>query len=681
MASTRNPGIYRPENTTTSLSLFPLVNHQNFPSLESGPLKWNSTLVIKRGESVSVHPKYLVSHNEPQSLQQVSPLTYVTTIDLQEFDGPSRPQVIEKLRKACKDDGFFEVMIFDFIARVIIIPSLLTKMICLKVVNHGVSEALMDDMMRVADEFFQIPTENKAQLFSNDYHKRTRVLLASKLARTMYCIGETIFHDDVSGLEIMKDGTWFDVPSLHGAFFVNVGEKRWGVPEYKSLVHRAVTNSKKKKKKRLSKPTFYGPSLDAVIKPTSSVVMSTNVHGPLYEIKLVESSRTEMKLLILDKRYIGEDEDKVEEVGEVEVEAVIVVTKDSPNPSLMEAIHRHFYNHGSHALPPIKTQNHYSYPPPSPSSNSSFPILTIAILGIMATAFLLVSYYIFVIKCCLNWQRIDLLRRFSLSQTRRHEDPLMVYAPARENRGLDESIIRAIPILQFKRGGEDEDRRSSYECAVCLNEFQEEEKLRVLPNCTHAFHIDCIDIWLQNNANCPLCRSSISSTARFPNDLIVAPRSSPQDLQPFNENLIAGDEDYVVIELREESGGDRQRERGNSGEISVPSISLSPRKLDQRLGNKKLRKFHHVSSMGDECIDVRAKDDQFSIQPIRRSFSMDSSADPQLYLSVQEIIQQNMHFNEVSTSEGCSSRVRRSFFSFGHGRGARNAVLPIQFDP
>ncbi|CBI23610.3 unnamed protein product, partial [Vitis vinifera] len=155
--------------------------------------------------------------------------------------------------------------------------------------------------------------------------------------------------------------------------------------------------------------------------------------------------------------------------------------------------------------------------------------------------------------------------------------------------------------------------RSHCECAVCLNEFQEEEKLRIIPNCSHIFHIDCIDVWLQSNANCPLCRTSISTTPRI-----------------------------------------------------VP---------------KKARKFHHVASMGDECIDTRGKDDQFSIQPIRRSFSMDSSNDRQLYLAIQEILQQNRPVSDFSPSEGCSSRFRRSFFSFGHGRGSRSAVLPIPMDP
>ncbi|KAB2619870.1 RING-H2 finger protein ATL16-like [Pyrus ussuriensis x Pyrus communis] len=348
--------------------------------------------------------------------------------------------------------------------------------------------------------------------------------------------------------------------------------------------------------------------------------------------------------------------------------------------------------HVSQALPPSTTPGSSIFGTPIHHSDTSFPIIAVAGIGIVATAFLLVSYYIFVIKCCLNWHRVDILRRFSLSRNRRDEDQLMVYSPRVETRGLDEAVIRSIPLLQFKKDGNyiGLGEGSFCECAVCLNEFQEDEKLRIIPNCSHVFHIDCIDVWLQSNANCPLCRTSISTTPRFPFDRTVAPSSSPQDPSPYAGSLSGGDEDYVVIELSNDNTMDQamlgRQGRSNSGELSlsVRSISPSPRKLEHRVLPKKFeRKFHNmITSMGDECIDIRGKDDQFSIQPIRRSFSMDSSADRQLYLAVQAAMQQQRQISEVSLSEGCSSgRVRRSFFSFGNGRGSRNAILPVYLEP
>ncbi|KAL2496264.1 RING-H2 finger protein ATL16 [Forsythia ovata] len=200
----------------------------------------------------------------------------------------------------------------------------------------------------------------------------------------------------------------------------------------------------------------------------------------------------------------------------------------------MDLARQKFYSHESDALSPIRSPPTSIFGSSLHHSHTGFPIIAVAIIGILATAFLLVSYYIFVIKCCLNWHRIDLLARFSFSRRRPVEDHLIVYSPAAENRGLDEAAIRSIPTFHYKKGTDKQElaEKGSSECAVCLNEFQEDEKLRGIPDCGHVFHIDCIDVWLQNNANCPLCRTSISATRpniRFPLDQILSSTTSPQD--------------------------------------------------------------------------------------------------------------------------------------------------------
>ncbi|CAI0559035.1 unnamed protein product [Linum tenue] len=357
-------------------------------------------------------------------------------------------------------------------------------------------------------------------------------------------------------------------------------------------------------------------------------------------------------------------------------------------------------------------------PPPAPllhSSDTSFPIIAVAVIGIIATAFLLVSYYVFVIKCCLNWHRIDILRRFSLSRGRAHEEALMAaHSPsAVEPRGLEESVIRSIPVFKYTKTEHQEKQGKSpcsVECAVCLNEFVEEEKLRKIPHCGHLFHIDCIDVWLQSNANCPLCRTSISSSSSATGPgLLLLPMgqvfgsSSDPSPTPYPERIeIGGDEDYVVIELgnyvtnSRQSSTDRtlraaQERLMNSGELlPTPRTFEFGAAVDEKKGRKVGRKV--MTSKGDECIDLtRGKEDRFGIQPIRRSFSMDSSVDCQLLLKIQEIVQQQS--SSVSNDrqnaevgipvEGCSggsSRSRRNFFSFGHNRASKNAVLPVSLD-
>ncbi|XP_027362918.1 RING-H2 finger protein ATL16-like [Abrus precatorius] len=340
----------------------------------------------------------------------------------------------------------------------------------------------------------------------------------------------------------------------------------------------------------------------------------------------------------------------------------------------------HSYKLGYQAFPPIKTKAiTLHHPPQTASSDYAFPIFVIVVLSILATVLLLLSYFTFLTK---YWHQVNPIRWISILRARQNEDPFIAFSPAMWNRGLDESVIREIPTFQFMKG-EREDQ-SVYGCVVCLTEFKEQDVLKVLPSCNHAFHLDCIDIWLQTNSNCPLCRSSISGNTHCPIDHIIAPSSSPQDSQLLSN--MGSDEDFVVIELGGEPGGvmpqvqqERYDSRGSIGHGRIhPTRKVEQQKLG--LGHLKPRKCHRVSIMGDECIDIRKKDDQFSIQPIRRSFSMDSAHDRQAYLDVQAIMQQNRHQNEASASEDCNSRGRRAFFPFCYGKGSKNAVLPLEND-
>ncbi|KAK6116500.1 hypothetical protein DH2020_049793 [Rehmannia glutinosa] len=74
--------------------------------------------------------------------------------------------------------------------------------------------------------------------------------------------------------------------------------------------------------------------------------------------------------------------------------------------------------------------------------------------------------------------------------------------------GLDQAYIDALPVFLYK---DIMGLKEPFDCAVCLCEFSEQDRLRLLPSCSHAFHIDCIDTWLLSNSTCPLCRGVILS--------------------------------------------------------------------------------------------------------------------------------------------------------------------------
>ncbi|XP_009599992.1 RING-H2 finger protein ATL46-like [Nicotiana tomentosiformis] len=72
--------------------------------------------------------------------------------------------------------------------------------------------------------------------------------------------------------------------------------------------------------------------------------------------------------------------------------------------------------------------------------------------------------------------------------------------------GLDQAFIDALPVFMYK---EVVGPKEPFDCAVCLCEFSDKDKLRLLPTCSHAFHINCIDTWLLSNSTCPLCRGAL----------------------------------------------------------------------------------------------------------------------------------------------------------------------------
>ncbi|KFB41403.1 AGAP002028-PA-like protein [Anopheles sinensis] len=68
---------------------------------------------------------------------------------------------------------------------------------------------------------------------------------------------------------------------------------------------------------------------------------------------------------------------------------------------------------------------------------------------------------------------------------------------------LPARMLKRIGIVKFAKG-------MQYDtCAICLDDFVENERLRVLP-CRHAYHAQCIDPWLTKNRRvCPICKRKV----------------------------------------------------------------------------------------------------------------------------------------------------------------------------
>lgn len=126
------------------------------------------------------------------------------------------------------------------------------------------------------------------------------------------------------------------------------------------------------------------------------------------------------------------------------------------------------------------------------------------ILCFIALFFLIGIITIYVRQCAERRMALDFSDGETGSQRRRRR------AVAR---GLDPDFIDTFPTFLYSDVKGLKLGKGALECAVCLNEFEDDETLRLLPTCCHVFHHDCIDVWLASHVTCPVCRANLVPTA------------------------------------------------------------------------------------------------------------------------------------------------------------------------
>ncbi|KAI5388919.1 RING-H2 finger protein ATL39 [Lathyrus oleraceus] len=70
-------------------------------------------------------------------------------------------------------------------------------------------------------------------------------------------------------------------------------------------------------------------------------------------------------------------------------------------------------------------------------------------------------------------------------------------------RGLDAAAVKALPVCSYEEDTKQPD------CAICLEEFEDSDEVKMIPYCKHVFHPKCIDAWLSAHVTCPICRCVI----------------------------------------------------------------------------------------------------------------------------------------------------------------------------
>eukprot|EP00249_Psilotum_nudum_P010940 c22861_g1_i2 orf=866-1957(+) len=141
--------------------------------------------------------------------------------------------------------------------------------------------------------------------------------------------------------------------------------------------------------------------------------------------------------------------------------------------------------------------NYKSYDHGSPSFTLHSKIMVAAIVVLFVVVFFVLALHIYAKWFWRRRYASAIRRRYRFDFTGR-EASLMAGSI-----GLEKAVIDTLPTFTYEgpRTGD------VLECAVCLCEFKENEKGRLLPKCNHSFHIECIDMWFHSHSTCPLCRT------------------------------------------------------------------------------------------------------------------------------------------------------------------------------
>ncbi|CAI8613217.1 unnamed protein product [Vicia faba] len=137
---------------------------------------------------------------------------------------------------------------------------------------------------------------------------------------------------------------------------------------------------------------------------------------------------------------------------------------------------------------------------------------TIQELDIFTRLFLLLIFLALFIRVCYVY--------FSLRSDQRIQDPNFNLTPIQHSRadekstviGLSRSVINSYHTFPFNKNHiATINKDSDYDtiCSICISDYKEQEILKMMPQCRHYFHRNCVDTWLKVNASCPICRNSL----------------------------------------------------------------------------------------------------------------------------------------------------------------------------
>ncbi|KAI3978723.1 hypothetical protein MKX01_015898 [Papaver californicum] len=271
-----------------------------------------------------------------------------------------------------------------------------------------------------------------------------------------------------------------------------------------------------------------------------------------------------------------------------------------------------------------------SSPPPSPPPvDASFKPSMAVVVGVLTTMFSITFLLLLYAKHC---RRNHESSATTGEHHHHHHHSRGGGGGGRRNSGIDRAVIESLPIFRF---GALRGEKEGMECAVCLSKYEDgKEVLRLLPKCKHAFHVDCVDTWLDAHSTCPLCRFRVD-----PEDVLlivqeqqrqlISPEEEEEANKKKNRNPVldskhrnSGAEETIgrigrMVLGRHSSAGERRsrhflnevavvRPSGGVGSSSVANfhaIAASRRSLDSAGALRRKKETTSSSSVTIGCFD------------------------------------------------------------------------------
>ncbi|XP_031103912.1 E3 ubiquitin-protein ligase ATL31 [Ipomoea triloba] len=202
------------------------------------------------------------------------------------------------------------------------------------------------------------------------------------------------------------------------------------------------------------------------------------------------------------------------------------------------------------------------------------PSMAVIIVVLVAALFFMGFFSIYIRHC--NESSAGNSVRQALSMRRR--------AAAR---GLDASVIETFPTFSYAEVKDQRIGKGALECAVCLNEFEDDETLRLIPKCDHVFHPECIDAWLEAHVTCPVCRANLAPQQG--DEPVQTPEVPTQDQQQEDGNGNGNDQPQnEEISVHVVSDQEQRQQDGEGNAVRAKSVK---RNLSFNVPNRPPRSF------------------------------------------------------------------------------------------